>query len=855
MQRNTRFLILAVCLFSVLLPAILCAQHAVKMRPPSPVQVGGSNAVGGEDGDKTLSPYFLVKSDDPTLEQLPLKSSAADVKIAGVIADINVSQVYKNEGKKPIEAIYVFPASSRAAVYGLKMTIADRTIVATIKKKEEARQEYEDAKRHGKSASLLEQERPNVFTMNVANILPGDEIKVEMKYTELLVPSEGVYELVYPTVVGPRYNNPATSSEPKKQENWVANPYLQEGEAPKTTFDIKIALSAGLPIQEALCDTHKVNVAYEGPTFARITLDPSEKYGGNRDFILRYRLAGGKVESGLLLTQGDKENFFLLMVQPPKRVEPKQLPGREYIFIVDISGSMHGFPLDISKNLLKNLIGGLKPTDSFNVMLFAGSAQMLSESGSLPANEENIQKALAVITRQQGGGGTELLPALRKALELTRAPNTSRTMIIVTDGFVSVENDAFDMIRKNLGNANFFSFGIGSSVNRHLMEGIARAGMGEPFIVTKPDQAPAQAEKFRKYIESPVLTGVKADFGTFDVHAVEPPSIPDVLAERPVIVFGKWKGKAEGTIKVSGTSGEGAYEQKFDVSAIKPMAENAALRYLWARHRIAVLSDFNTLRNDPEIVGEVTKLGLDYNLLTAYTSFVAVDSLARAQQPSTTVKQPLPLPEGVSNMAIGAPAMSKQMALSAPSAAPGGAMMKESSDSFSTGDSEELSVNSESKSRRVRASPMVAPAPLALGDASGKAGESAKTQEPAKPSESEKKNEVSAAAGEKVTVGGIMASGKLTADAVRGAVEKKVKELTDLYKKFRATNPKLAGKISFELKIAPDGSVHTVKMLTSEAGDKVFEKDVTNLIKTVTFNPTGSQGDVEITVTLTFAAN
>ncbi|MBF0499076.1 MAG: AgmX/PglI C-terminal domain-containing protein [Candidatus Riflebacteria bacterium] len=840
--RAHRGLIAILIFLTIWAPSFLVAQ-------PYPSSPNGtiSNS-GGDDGDKSLSPYFLVKSDDPALDQLPLKSSAADVKIAGVIADINVSQVYKNEGKKPIEAIYVFPASTRAAVYGLKMTIADRTIVAVIKKKEEARQEYEQAKRQGKSASLLEQERPNVFTMNVANILPGDEIKVEMKYTELLVPSEGVYELVYPTVVGPRYNNPATSSDPKRQENWVANPYLKEGEAPKTTFDIKVALSAGLPIQEAVCETHKVNVAYEGQSFARITLDPSEKYGGNRDFILKYRLAGGKVESGLLLTQGDKENFFLLMVQPPKRVEPKQLPKREYIFIVDISGSMHGFPLEISKNLLKSLIGNLKPTDVFNVLLFAGSAQVLSESGSLPANEENIKKAIDVITRQEGGGGTELLPALRKALDLPRTPNTSRTMIIATDGFVSVENDAFDLVRKNLGNANFFSFGIGTSVNRHLMEGLARAGMGEPFIISKPDQAAAQAEKFRKYVETPVLTSVKADFGDFDVHAVEPPAIPDVLAERPVIVFGKWKGKTEGTITVSGVSGEGEYKQTFDVASTKPMEENSALRYLWARHRIAVLSDFNTLRNDKEIVEEVTKLGLDYNLLTAYTSFVAVDSLVRTQQPSTQVKQALPLPEGVSNLAVGGAVMSKQMALS--SSAPGGAAPEMSFDSSRSMEKEEYAPSAEFKSRGISASPMPStppppPPPMKKFD------------KPARIVNATVANDKSdaKAAGEKVTIGGIMASGKLTVDAVRAIFEKKIQELTDLYKKTRATNLKLAGKLGLELKIAPNGSVRTVKIITNEVSDKGFEKDVIDLVKGITFDKPGSSDDIEITVVFTFSTN
>ena len=320
--------------------------------------------------DKTLSPYFLVKSEDPNVDQLPLKSTGADVNIAGVIADVKVTQVYKNEGKQAIEAIYVFPASSKASVYGMKMTIGERTIIAKIQEKEKARQEYEQAKQEGKSASLLEQQRPNVFQMNVANIMPGDLIKVELNYTELLVPTDGVYEFAYPTVVGPRYSNKQEASA-APSEKWVKNPYLHQGEAPPYEFDISTKISASIPIQDVTCTSHKVNVGYESPAIASIKLDPSEKTGGNRDYILKYRLTGGQIESGILLYQGEKENFFLLMMQPPKKVANEQIPAREYIFIVDISGSMHGFPLDISKTLLKNLIGGLKPDDTFNVMLFA----------------------------------------------------------------------------------------------------------------------------------------------------------------------------------------------------------------------------------------------------------------------------------------------------------------------------------------------------------------------------------------------------------------------------------------------------------------------------------------------------
>ncbi|MGZ6292897.1 MAG: VIT domain-containing protein, partial [Syntrophales bacterium] len=291
-----------------------------------------------ESGDRTLSPYFFVKSDDVGTDRLPLKSTSALVNISGVIADVRVEQVYKNEGKKPIEAIYVFPASTRAAVYGMKMTIGERVIEAQIKKRDDARREYEQAREDGKSASLLEQQRPNVFQMNVANIMPGDNIKVELKYTELLAPADRVYEFIYPTVVGPRYSNQAAETGPPS-EHWVANPYLHAGEAPPYNFDITVTIAAGMPIRELVCASHRVNASFTGTSVANVALDKSETQGGNRDYVLRYRLDGDGIKSGLLLYEGEKENFFVLMMQPPKRITNANIPGREYVFIVDVSGS------------------------------------------------------------------------------------------------------------------------------------------------------------------------------------------------------------------------------------------------------------------------------------------------------------------------------------------------------------------------------------------------------------------------------------------------------------------------------------------------------------------------------------
>lgn len=647
-MKNLRY---SVVLFLILVFSGLAMAQRVPPKPDKP---------GRDTKDKTLSPYFFVKSDDPSIDQLPLKSTAVHVDIAGVIANVEVTQVYKNTGKRPIEAIYIFPASTRAAVYAMKMTIGKRTIIAKIMEREKARKKYEQAKAQGKSASLLEQQRPNVFRMNVANILPGDVIRVELKYTENLVPTDGTYEFVYPTVVGPRYSNAKECRVPKSGD-WVSNPYTHQGKKPTYTFDIGVDIQGGMPVADVKCPSHKVNIAFDGPNTATIRLAKAEKFGGNRDFILKYRLKGRKVQSGLLLYHGRRENFFLAMLQPPKRVKPRQIPKREYIFIVDVSGSMNGFPLDISKRLLRELIGSLRPSDRFNVLLFAGTSALMAPR-SVRANKKNIKKAIYVINNQHGSGGTELLPAMDRALSLPRVEGVSRTIVILTDGYVTMEKQAFDLIRKKLGRANFFAFGIGSSVNRFLIEGIAHTGMGEPFIVTNPADAMPAARRFRKYILSPVLTSIKLTTPGFDTYDVIPENIPDLFAERPIIVFGKYRGKAKGRMKIHALTARGRFSQVLKVKAFNPQKANIALKYLWARHKIAELSDYAGLvsmgygrgSNAADLKSKITALGLKYNLLTRYTSFIAIDRRIRLKDgKAVTVKQPLPMPQGVSDLAVG----------------------------------------------------------------------------------------------------------------------------------------------------------------------------------------------------------
>jgi Ca-activated chloride channel family protein len=598
-----------------------------------------------------LSPYFFVEGGDTAIDRLPLTDTRVAVAIAGVIAAVTVRQVYENRGTRPIHARYVFPASTRAAVYGMTMTVGDVRTVAMIEERERATREFDAAKREGKNASLLEQSRPNVFTMKLANVLPGDTIVVELEYTELLVPTDGVYEFDYQTVVGPRYSEKRDNGS-AAEDRFVKAPYTRQDEAPRSEFHLAGVLTTAVPVQELDSPSHQLDVRASGLR-AELTLADSERLSGNRDLILRYRLAGEEIASGLLLHQGRDENFFLLVAEPPQVVASNEVPPREYVFVLDVSGSMNGFPLNTAKALMADLAAGLRPSDTFNIVVFADGSETFAPV-SVRATPANVARALQFVGRKNGGGGTELRSALERAVNLPRQGDVARSIVLVTDGYIEAEADVFDYIRTHLGDTSVFAFGIGSSVNRHLIEGVARAGLGEPFIVTEPGESAEAATRLRRYIESPVLTGIDVRFAGFDAYDVEPGTVGDLFASRPVVVFGKWRGEATGSVEISGRTGRGAYQRSIPVSSASEDANHAALRHLWARTRIAELSDFGPRNPSEEVKAEILSLGLTYGLLTRYTSFVAVQEIVRrTTDGADQVEQPLPLPADVSDLAVG----------------------------------------------------------------------------------------------------------------------------------------------------------------------------------------------------------
>lgn len=664
-----------------------------------------------ENEEELLAPYFIIQGtgdDASSVEHFPLKSTNVVTNINGMIAETYVTQVYVNEGDTPINASYVFPTSSGVSVHGMTMVIGNERITAQIKEKEEAKVEYEEAKSEGKSASLMEQKRPNVFTMDVANIMPGDTVSIELHYTELITPKENVYEFVFPTVVGPRYAPPAEpdgdggegtgqggGEESDKDgaesigeitvvseeggsvsggngnengagngggsdDDWVASPYLPGGATPPGEYNITVNLSTGVPIAQVTSKSHAIRINKSDDSTAQITLANPDDYAGNRDFILKYKLAGEEIQSGLVLSGGQAgggssqaENFFMLTIQPPERFETEDIPPREYIFVLDVSGSMYGYPLDTAKELIRDLVTDLHETDTFNLILFANESTILSPD-SLPATAQNVKTAVKLIEEQEGGGGTSLLPALEDAIAIPKEDDTARSIVIITDGYISNDDEIISCITDNMDSASFFSFGIGSSVNDYLIKQIAGCGLGESFVVTDSEDAADSAANFRTYIEAPLLTDISVTYRGFDVYDVEP-SVPSILyASQPIVLFGKWRGKPIGTITITGKTGEKEYTQEIPVSNVTVDMESEAIRYLWARTHLDRIAGYGSIRNDESVKDEITQLGLEYNMVTPYTSFIAVSEIIRnTEGDGADVDQPLPLPQRVSGLAVG----------------------------------------------------------------------------------------------------------------------------------------------------------------------------------------------------------
>jgi len=589
----------------------------------------------------------------PTEVPLPLRHTDVHAVVTGYISAVDVTQQFENPYDEKIEAVYMFPLPEKAAVNEFVMTIGERKIRGILREKEEAQRIYEDARAQGYRASLLVQHRPNIFEQKVANIEPGKRIDVNIRYFHTLAYEDGWYSFVFPTVVGPRYN-PIGSQSPvvalprgdsRQPAAGTAVRYLRPTERSAHDIGISVDVDAGVEIEE-LTASHEIAARRDGGSRAHVTLAGGNTIP-NRDFILRFRVAGETIKSNLLTYTDERaqQGYFTLVVYPPAATTRLRRQPVEMVFVVDTSGSMSGQPIAQARAAIHAALNRLERSDTFQVMNFSSDVHQFA-SRPLPATAENLERARAYVDGLGGQGGTEMLSGIRAALGFPRDAERTRYVTFLTDGYIGNEAEILGEVQRTIGDARIFSFGVGNSVNRYLLDGLATEGRGTVAYLGLEDSAADVMAYYFERISRPALTDVAIDWNGLAATDVYPARLPDLFPGRPIVVTGKFRG-TPGDVGVRGRLG--ANTVSFDVGAARD-SRQPALRSLWARLRIEDLARRQTLTGDPNgaLAESIRATALEHSLMSAYTSFVAVDATERTVgEHGTTVNQAVPVPAGV----------------------------------------------------------------------------------------------------------------------------------------------------------------------------------------------------------------
>lgn len=576
----------------------------------------------------------------------PLTHTDVTADVSGYVARVHVRQTFENPAKNKIEAVYTFPLPDHSAVDEMTLTSGTQRVVGIVKPKEEARQIYNTAKSKGKVAGLLDQERPNIFTQSVANIEPGATIVVDISYVETLKYEDGIYEWVFPMVVGPRYNGMGVPDADK-----ISPPQAVPGTRAGHTVSLQVRLDTGAGLSEIESPSHPIQAVPDGAGRAIVTLQNGSAIP-NKDFILRYRSAGAQISDSLLTYTDARGKYFTLTLQPPRRVLPAQAVPKEMVFVIDQTGSQSGWPLEKSKETMRYCIQNLNPGDTFNLIGFDTDVHPCFPRPVL-ATRQTIAQALRYLKPIQGDGGTDILKSVRYALKFPDDPNRLRVVCYMTDGFVGDDMEVLDYIQKNRGRARMFPLGVGESVNRFLIDSMAQMGGGVADYVTLSESGQQAAQRFYTRVQAPVLTNITVDWGTLPVRDVYPRAIPDLFSSTPIMVHGRLVGPASGTFTVKGMTAAGPWTREVTVTPDDESPRHDALPSLWARAKVADLmaQDMAGVQNGnlaPDLKAQIVQTGVDYHLMTQFTSFVAVEEdRVTAGGPAQTVRVPVELPEGM----------------------------------------------------------------------------------------------------------------------------------------------------------------------------------------------------------------
>lgn len=624
----------------------------------------------------------------------PSLKTEIEASIQGDLVTVTVKQRFANPLDQPLHATYLFPLNKDAAVYEMIMEVGDERVRADIQRIEQAKATFKQAKKQGKSAALLTQHRPNMFTQEIANLMPGLPVDVTLRYVHPVAKKDGAYELVIPLVVGPRFqphgagvatdNNPVADDQPRlagstaeidsrthfgQWELQQLPDYAPVGglHIPNTIdFDrvsLRVQLQSGVPIQTVDSATH--TLATEVISEQHWNLDlASGSTIDNRDFVLRYRLDAASTQTGILSHRDDRGGFFSLLLEPPTNVADASVNRREMVFVLDCSGSMSGLPIEASKSLTREILQQLRPDDSFRIIRFSDKATEFSTQ-PLSASAENIRRGIEYLNSLHGSGGTMMSSGIQQALTAPLAADSVRMVMFLTDGYIGNEFEVLGLIQQHLGNARLFSFGVGTAVNRFLLAEMARVGRGFVRYLDPTEDVDEVVETVAQRLQSPVLTDIRIDWGDSKVFDVNPQPLPDLFAGQSLRIMGRYQ--QPGTYQIAVYGHSGGVEARLPLEITLPeqtTADNGeAIALSWARSSIKQamhqLSAPPGLRidqlSDNDLKQQVTELGLDYSLITQWTAFVAVSEKIYNTSPETTPELPVPLAQvdGVSEKAYG----------------------------------------------------------------------------------------------------------------------------------------------------------------------------------------------------------
>jgi len=607
----------------------------------------------GEDSPGCGAMLAKLPKEDKEIP-LPLKHTDVKGQISGYIATVNVTQQFHNPYEEKIEAVYVFPLPQNAAINEFIMVIGERRIRGIIRERKEAEEIYREARRQGYVASLLTQERPNIFTQKVANIEPGKNIDVNIKYFNTLAYVDGWYEFVFPMVVGPRFNPSGYSDgvgAVARGKNGISGQktevqYLKPGERSGHDIAVTVDVDAGVKIEEVKCTNHVISKTFAAPEKLSVKLSSLDSIP-NKDFVLRYKVAGKTVKSALVTHHDKRGGFFTLMLYPPESLSYLKRAPMEMIFVLDCSGSMNGKPIAKSKQAVTRALRKLQPKDTFQVIRFSNNASQFGPD-PVPATPDNIHKAIRYVGNLRGSGGTMMIEGIKAALDFKHDPHRFRLVSFMTDGYIGNEIEILAAIHQRLGASRIFSFGVGSSVNRYLLDRMAKLGKGAVAYIGLDDSAGGVVDLFYERISHPALTDVTIDWGNMQVTDMYPYHIRDLFVGRPVILTGRFKGNSKTTIHVTGKVGDLTQEIAIPVNLDDSAAAHQGIACVWARKKIETLANQATYDNNPDLPEEIKQVALEYGLMSAYTAFIAVDSSRKTTgDHGITVAVPVPVPDGV----------------------------------------------------------------------------------------------------------------------------------------------------------------------------------------------------------------